>query len=372
VQPKPIPAFSHQNNFDLIRLFAAAQVALVHGVHHLGLRLPFHETTFEILKAFPGVPIFFVISGFLISASYDRSKTLTDFFKNRILRIFPALWLCFALSVLMIYVSGYFSTVSISVSQFGIWSVSQLTIVQFYNPAFMRGFGEGVVNGSLWTIPVEMQFYILTPMIFLLYRFRKSFFWVTILLFIIANFILSIGLVADLGGESIRKLFAVTFIPWIYMFMLGFLFYVNWNRIEHFIKGKFLIWLSVYVGFVIINLFFNIGIQGNKIALPWVILIALLVLSAAFTKSHLSDRLLRKNDISYGMYIYHMPVYNFVIYKYGMPSAAIGWLALLSVPLIALVSWKIIERPALSLKKYTLTDAQNLLSRLFQRSSKHQ
>ena len=73
---RPIPAFSHQNNFDIIRLIAALQVAIVHGVEHLGLRLPFHDVSFEILKAFPGVPIFFVISGFLISASYDRSRSL--------------------------------------------------------------------------------------------------------------------------------------------------------------------------------------------------------------------------------------------------------------------------------------------------------
>jgi peptidoglycan/LPS O-acetylase OafA/YrhL len=309
----------------LIRLFAATQVALVHGIHHLGLRLPYHEVTFEILKAFPGVPIFFVISGFLISASYHRSKSLTDFFKNRVLRIFPALWLCFGLSVLMVYFSGYFATANVSLSGFGIWAVSQLTIIQFYNPAFMRGFGEGVINGSLWTIPVEMQFYVLTPLIFMLYRMRQSLFWTAALMFILANFVLSFGIITDLGGDNIRKLFSVTFIPWIYMFMLGFLLYINWNSIERFIKGRFLVWMVIYTGCVVLNLFFNIGIQGNKIALPWVVLIAVLVLSAAFTKPHLSDRILRKNDISYGMYIYHMPVYNFVIFKFGQPSTTIAW-----------------------------------------------
>ena len=347
---------SHENNFDLIRLFAASQVVLIHAVSHLHLRLPFHELTTNILKSFPGVPIFFIVSGFLISSSYDRSHSKLDFFKNRALRIFPALWLCFGMSLLMIYISGYFATVNISITGMAIWAASQLTIVQFYNPDFMRGFGEGVVNGSLWTIPVEMQFYILTPFIFILYRLHKRTFSFALLLFISSNFIQSSGLVANLGGENARKLFAVTFIPWIYMFIIGFLFYKNWSLVEKYITGRFKLWFSIYATCILFNLFFNIGIQGNKIALPWVLLITPLVLSAAFTKPDLSGRVLRRNDISYGMYIYHMPVFNFAIYFSGAVTMAVAWIALIAVPIFALISWKIVERPALSWKKYSFMD----------------
>lgn len=193
----------------------------------------------------------------------------------------------------------------------------------------------------------------LTPLIFLIYRSRKTSFWTAALLFVAANFILSSGIVGNLAGDNLRKLFSVTFIPWIYMLLLGFLLYNNWSRIEKFIKGQFLLWLVIYAICICASLFFDIGIQGNKIALPWVVLITLLVLSAAFTKPHLSDKILRRNDISYGLYIYHMPIYNFVIYKYGLPSHLVGWLTLLCVPLIALCSLKLVEKPALSLKKYT-------------------
>ena len=56
------------NNFDLIRLLAALQVLFWHGAVHLGI-MPRFGIFKEILFQLPGVPIFFTISGFLISYS---------------------------------------------------------------------------------------------------------------------------------------------------------------------------------------------------------------------------------------------------------------------------------------------------------------
>lgn len=100
---------------------------------------------------FPGVPIFFAISGFLISASWERSNSLRKYFKNRFLRIYPALWFCFFLSV---FVTSLTYEFKIFTFDFFKWTLAQLTIGQFYNPDFFRDYGVGVVNGSLWTIPV--------------------------------------------------------------------------------------------------------------------------------------------------------------------------------------------------------------------------
>ena len=81
-----------RNNFDLLRLFAAFQVAFSHSSVHLEHSVPF----FWFLSLFPGVPIFFFLSGFLIYGSYQsssnsRNQTL-NFYSKRFLRLFPGLW----------------------------------------------------------------------------------------------------------------------------------------------------------------------------------------------------------------------------------------------------------------------------------------
>lgn len=63
----------HSNNFDLIRLAAASQVMVIHSIHNLGIETSRALEMLEFaLSFFPGVPIFFVISGYLVSASYER------------------------------------------------------------------------------------------------------------------------------------------------------------------------------------------------------------------------------------------------------------------------------------------------------------
>ena len=79
-------SFSRRNNFDLIRLFASLQVVCVHLIEHFNVGSL--NWLIQILAIFPGVPIFFFVSGFLISASWERNPVFQRFVKNRILRTF--------------------------------------------------------------------------------------------------------------------------------------------------------------------------------------------------------------------------------------------------------------------------------------------
>ena len=63
---------STNNNFNLIRLFAALQVAIVHSAGYLNIDIQY----LKFLDLFPGVPIFFFISGFLIIKSFKKNKKI--------------------------------------------------------------------------------------------------------------------------------------------------------------------------------------------------------------------------------------------------------------------------------------------------------
>lgn len=80
---------SRRNNFDIIRLLAALQVTIGHGLHILQIG---GGDFLSLCDLFPGVIIFFTISGFLITMSWERSKTVEKYARNRFLRLFPALF----------------------------------------------------------------------------------------------------------------------------------------------------------------------------------------------------------------------------------------------------------------------------------------
>lgn len=157
------PKLMRPNNFDLIRLLAALQVVLYHGMEFLRPGEAFSQWFAVFPRCFPGVPIFFVISGFLVSASYKRSKTISSYAINRGLRIYPGLWACLLFAIASVVVLKPEVFTGVSLSEFFAWVVAQVSIVQFYNPDFLRSYGLGALNGSLWTIPVELQFYFMFP-----------------------------------------------------------------------------------------------------------------------------------------------------------------------------------------------------------------
>src|SRR5664280_2408641 len=92
------------NNFDLIRIFAALQVVMTHVSGHL--QFPDAKYLY-LLSLFPGVPIFFVTSGYLVSGSFERSGGLRTYFRNRFLRIYPGLWGCLSVIFLVVLAIGY-------------------------------------------------------------------------------------------------------------------------------------------------------------------------------------------------------------------------------------------------------------------------
>lgn len=76
-------------SFDVIRLISAILIVLGHIVTHLNA--PIIKPIMYIQQRWVGLICLFVISGYVIPASLERSKSKSDFIKKRVMRIYPAL-----------------------------------------------------------------------------------------------------------------------------------------------------------------------------------------------------------------------------------------------------------------------------------------
>jgi peptidoglycan/LPS O-acetylase OafA/YrhL len=338
------------NNFDLIRLCAALQVAILHVTHNLSVQFSAAPWA-QLLEVFPGVPVFFFISGFLISRSYERSKTLRDYAINRTLRIFPALHVCVFLNIIAIALTGYFHTVGANVFDVTVLYLAKTTFFQFYNPDFMRKFGDGVLNGSLWTLCVELQFYLLTPVIYYCLVSRNKvrsdvFLALLLLISLLCNRVvyhLQVEYFASVGWKLAR----VSFFPWIYMFLAGVLAQRNFERIKHLLSARsFWLALLLYTAYASGMRWVGYGMDNSFSPLLFFPLV-FLICTAAYYPSNIAKRLLHGNDVSYGIYIYHVPVMNMFLF-YGLFGSIGFTVATLAITVIlAIASWVGIEKPSL-------------------------
>ena len=347
------PASMRVNNFDLIRLVAALQVLIEHALTHL--QLTSLAPLGLALDFFPGVPIFFAVSGFLISMSWERAPSLGQYARNRILRIYPALWVCLLISVLIFLGAGVRPAPA---RAFLLWLLAQLTFIQFYNPPFLRSFGVGVLNGSLWTIAVELQFYLALPLLaFLARRWRLG--WPILTALSCGTMIVARYYMQDQLTMS-QKIVGVTLFPYLFFFLVGMVTRLLYEQRPELFRGKALHWFGAYLIWIAIQTWLGLpGSTGNTLSVATIVALAMLVVSCAFTAPTLSSRLLKGNDISYGVYIYHMPLINLLLFRgIGGPQ---GFLLAIGGTLVAAIaSWRFVERPALRLKGYSLRWAEKV------------
>lgn len=351
------------NNFDLIRLLAAVQVVVTHAIGHTPLVMqlsPWGRQLFEALMLLPGVPVFFVISGFLIAKSFERNPAdVAGYFWRRGLRIFPALWVCLLVTLAVLGGFGFLQGEFLFSKTFAAWLAGQVSFLQFYNPEHFRGFGIGVANGALWTITVELQFYVFIPILHYLTTARPLVRkWLVAALFFIsfASYCVmdhQVNGPAGFSGAPIAyKLLHVTLIPHLWMFLLGILIHWNFDRLRPWLEGKFLPYLLGYAAFMalLVTLIDHRSLPFYLAYLPSRILLALATIAAAYSARPLSQKLLGGTDISYGIYIYHSIVINVMVQLGWMGSfGAVPAVFVASVGL-ALLSWHLVEKPALACK----------------------
>lgn len=152
------------NNSDLIRFYLASIVLLVHS-YALSQNAALAPLV-QHLSSDLAVQAVFVVSGFLIFQSYERSRSLADYTSKRVRRIYPA----YAAVILLATITGALIT-SVPWQQYFSgellrYLAANLVFLNFLAPTLPGVFADNaipVVNGALWTLKIEVSFYVCVP-----------------------------------------------------------------------------------------------------------------------------------------------------------------------------------------------------------------
>lgn len=342
-------ASSRENNFDVLRLFAAALVLFSHSFALVGLHEPkFGVASFGVV----GVEIFFAISGFLIIRSWLSQPRLRAFLVKRSLRILPALFVTVVASA---YVLGPFVTDRplsdyllsaepvryVVDSLVAVMSAGALGHIPYELPGVFTDNPHSAVNGSLWTLPVEVRAYYLIALlgvVGLLVRWLPA----VTLTGVLAVLTLSMG--GDwpgVGSTVDRFAHETESLMLIGVFMASALLYLKRDRIPMsapLAVATFVAWFALS--------WTDLGSVAAILTVPY------FVLFAAYRSAAWLRVLTRRGDMSYGLYLLAFPVQQVVVLVAG-PGIGPWGLAAVSLPLtyaLSVLSWRLVESPALRLK----------------------
>lgn len=335
-------AQGRDNNLNLIRVAAATAVLISHAVPiALGPAVP------EPLEASVGyslgslsVMVFFVISGYLITLSFERRSSHRSFAVARVMRIFPGLIVNLLFVALLL---GPMVTVLAPAAYFTdpqsflfILRNALLVPLVYSLPGVFEGQPVEDIVGSIWTLRHEFGCYLGVFGLGLLgfFRFERAF-RVLSIVYVITIWPLVAGL--DLALHPLILSFVKLSVP----FAVGMVFYAWRTRVP----------LSLW------------GIAGAAV-LAWALAdtlfyhpaLCIAVGYATFWAGYVPGGMIRAynrvGDYSYGIYIYAFPVQGWAVWAFGPQSALENVLyALPPTILLSILSWHWIEKPAMGYAK---------------------
>ena len=324
-----------KNSFDYIRLFASLQVLVGH--YYLFYQNRPTGNPIYIFNWFSGVIILFTISGFLACASMERSQGALQYIKKRFIRILPPYYVCVIINMLAILII-YPVLPTIKDLIIGFFTI----VLAFHiTPDYLENYATGSSNGSLWSIFVILQFYVFTAFFYpIIKKWNQLKHLLLISFFIILN-ILCGYLCNRILSDTLSELLRRTFIPYMYIFLIGMYIYTFRDKIIPFLSKYWYIILSVYlIGcFSSIQRFFRIWCYTD----PFTgIFVSVITFSLAYRLGN--HRI--KYDFSYGIFLYHFAVMNALI-QLQIPAAS-PWSLILMILisiLLSVVSLFCIEKP---------------------------
>lgn len=280
-------------HFDLLRLILSLTVF---GAHLIGLSN--HEELYNFSVFFPStlaVEIFFVLSGFFVAYSYERSATLKLYFSKRFRRMAPAyIFIVTASSFLWLFVEHDSTDFLSAISSILKYYLLNLTTLNFLAPSYLNIFSENLnksINGALWTIKIEIMFYFLIPILSHCYKILNPF-RATLILFTAS--IIYKTLIVNYLSLNYHDILLRQLPGQLSFFAVGlYLYYAESVSIKNF----------VVLFFVTFSLF--IILNDHDILKSIAIGFFLFLLSVLFKTLEIKMRL---PDFSYSLYLCHFPI----------------------------------------------------------------
>jgi peptidoglycan/LPS O-acetylase OafA/YrhL len=333
---------SAPNNFDSLRLIFAILVIFSHSFPLTRgsndteplMRLTYGQISFGNVSVWA----FFVISGFLITQSWQRTPKIIKFMKRRIGRIYPAFAVAGLMTALIVVPIAADPATFLPVSlQSYLLNTLRLQIFQFPS-VFVHNPQPNILNGSLWSIAYEFWCYIGVMALGLAGFLRRR-------PVIVAVFFLAIGLhlYMDItgwapSGSILGQIFGY---PPFWAAVLPF--YLAGTLFQLY-GGRKLLRVPFLAIAVVLLIGSNFVPHGLVLTIPTCG--AYLLMGLAYLPSLHPLNLGRFGDFSYGTYLYAMPIQQLLVLRaHGHISP---WLLFAeAAPLTLLVgslSWFFVER----------------------------
>lgn len=327
-------------NFNLLRLAAAFAVLVSHA-----FAMPEGNQSTEPVWLLSGgrqtlgflaVTVFFAMSGFLVTPSLVRSRSVARFALKRAVRILPAL---LVLLLVLSFVAGpLVSTLPVR-DYFLDPGTYRYPLRTLYNASYgLPGVFEsapfsGTVDGSLWTLKYEAESYLVLALIGLSGLLRRP-------LVLLAGALATVAaaqVAAALGASHGLVTVLQTFLGFFQFFIVGATLAVWRDRVP---VSKPLIALSLCVC--------ALALVAGAYAAVAPLFLTYAVVSLGVLDPVAGGRLAPRGDYSYGLYLWAFPVQQLI------QVALRGGVVLnvvLATPValgLAVLSWTVVEKPALA------------------------
>ncbi len=311
---------------------------------------------------FIGVDIFFVISGYLmtriiLSGLSDNNFSLSDFYKKRLMRIFPALLAMITFFGILIYFCIPTQWLIYTKQCFASSLFFSNIAFYYWDAGYFRGSQQLNFLLHTWSLSVEWQFYMVYPVMLMLVRktyinTRKVF-----------NGFFIMGICLSIGLMLFHYLFSATYSFYMldtraWEMMSGGLVFLFRDRIRG--KSTQVKKRLFYVSFAILVFFLVFADEHSVRWWPFVTTMlpvgcTALILWLQPDLKIFSNRIIKyTGDISYSLYLWHWPLYVFSLF-FGLNESFIYKMAFIVLSVFfAAISYHCIEKREYRNYKFTL------------------